>query len=135
MRVCRKLSVTAALAIGMALLAVASVSATPFGRAEIGNEFTARENTGTLLIDVRYRRGRRAAAGFAAGVLLGSAFASQPSYYRGHPSYPYYSPAYPAYGPYSAADPAAAYCMRRFRSYDPATGMYVGFDGYRHPCP
>jgi hypothetical protein len=27
------------------------------------------------------------------------------------------------------------YCMRRFRSYDPRSGTYVGYDGQRHPCP
>jgi BA14K-like protein len=35
----------------------------------------------------------------------------------------------------AAADDAVAYCMRRFRSYDPESGTYVGHDGYRHPCP
>jgi hypothetical protein len=28
-----------------------------------------------------------------------------------------------------------AYCAQRFRSYDPASGTYLGLDGYRHPCP
>ena len=32
-------------------------------------------------------------------------------------------------------DGAIAYCMQRFRSYDPVTGTYLGRDGYRHPCP
>ena len=27
------------------------------------------------------------------------------------------------------------YCMRRFRSYDPNSGTYLGNDGYRHRCP
>lgn len=30
---------------------------------------------------------------------------------------------------------AVDYCMRRYRSYDPGSGTYVGFDGRRHPCP
>lgn len=30
---------------------------------------------------------------------------------------------------------AVAYCMQRFRSYDPRTGTYLGYDGLRHPCP
>jgi hypothetical protein len=30
---------------------------------------------------------------------------------------------------------AVAYCARRFRSYDPRSGTYLGKDGYRHPCP
>jgi hypothetical protein len=30
---------------------------------------------------------------------------------------------------------AVDYCAQRYRSYDPATGTYLGFDGQRHPCP
>jgi hypothetical protein len=29
----------------------------------------------------------------------------------------------------------AADCAARFRSYDPASGTYLGFDGRRRPCP
>jgi hypothetical protein len=36
---------------------------------------------------------------------------------------------------YVVPNDAVAYCMRRFRSYDPASGTYLGYDGYRHPCP
>ena len=28
-----------------------------------------------------------------------------------------------------------AYCARRFRTYDPATGTYVGYHGVRRTCP
>jgi hypothetical protein len=28
-----------------------------------------------------------------------------------------------------------AYCAQRFRSYDPGSGTYLGYDGQRHPCP
>lgn len=46
---------------------------------------------------------------------------------------PYY--AY-AYSPrYRFRGDAVAYCMRRFRSYDPVSGTYLGYDGLRHPCP
>jgi BA14K-like protein len=38
-----------------------------------------------------------------------------------------------------AAEPMAqgdvASCQARFRSFDPASGTYLGFDGMRHPCP
>ena len=27
------------------------------------------------------------------------------------------------------------YCASRFRSYDPTSGTYLGYDGLRHPCP
>lgn len=57
--------------------------------------------------------------GFAAGALLGSAFTA-PRYY-----YPY------AY----VDDEAIGYCMQRFRSYDPVSMTYLGYDGLRHPCP
>ena len=30
---------------------------------------------------------------------------------------------------------AVAYCSQRFRSYDPVSGTYVGYDGIRRPCP
>lgn len=30
---------------------------------------------------------------------------------------------------------AASYCAQRYRSYDPASGTYLGYDGLRHPCP
>jgi hypothetical protein len=28
-----------------------------------------------------------------------------------------------------------AYCMQRYRSYDPDSGTFLGNDGLRHPCP
>ncbi len=66
------------------------------------------------------------AAGFAAGALLGSALAPRPYYYYGPPVY--------AYQPGYSGD-AEGYCLRRFRSYDPRSGTYMGYDGRRHPCP
>jgi hypothetical protein len=33
------------------------------------------------------------------------------------------------------ADSEVIYCIRRFRSYDPYSRTYLGYDGYRHPCP
>jgi hypothetical protein len=40
--------------------------------------------------------------------------------------------AYAAAPRYSSDD---AYCSRRFKSYDPSSGTYLGYDGERHPCP
>ena len=65
--------------------------------------------------------------GLATGALIGGALAA-PYYYDPY----YYAPAPRVYG---APDDAVAYCMQRFRSYDPASGTYVGYDGLRHPCP
>lgn len=83
-----------------------------------------------------------AAAGFVAGAVVGSALTA-PYYYGYGPYYPdpyypgpyYYGPpAGPAYAAPVAGD-ATAYCAQRFKSYDPATGTYLGYDGVRHPCP
>jgi hypothetical protein len=66
-----------------------------------------------------YRRdyGSAAAAGaigLATGAIIGGAIAQ--------------SQAAPAYG-------GNAYCAQRFKSYDPGSGTYLGYDGLRHPCP
>jgi hypothetical protein len=34
----------------------------------------------------------------------------------------------------STAGGDASYCAQRYRSYDPASGTYLGYDGLRHPC-
>ena len=67
-------------------------------------------------------------AGFAAGAIIGGALAAQQPYYYG-PGY-YYPPGYA-----EAPGGDVAYCEQRFKSYDPASGTYLGYDGYRHPCP
>ena len=71
--------------------------------------------------------------GFAAGAIIGGALAAP--YYYG-PRY-YYPAPYPpaAYEEAPVSGDAVAYCQQRFRSYDPGTGTYLGFDGARHPCP
>jgi BA14K-like protein len=32
------------------------------------------------------------------------------------------------------SQPDQSYCARRFRSYDPASGTFIGYDGLRHRC-
>jgi hypothetical protein len=88
------------------------------------------------------------------GAYAYSPYGTGPSGYNSYnynyaPGYSYnYVPAYSySYGPgvynsyayspgtsYAAGD-AVAYCKQRFRSYDPASGTYLGYDGQRHPCP
>jgi len=70
--------------------------------------------------------------GFAAGAILGGLLAA-PYYYGGGPYY-YYAPG-PGYYYGPPSGDAVAYCMQRFRSYDPRSGTFLGNDGYRHPCP
>jgi hypothetical protein len=74
-------------------------------------------------------------AGLLGGAIIGGMLAS-PYYYGPGPYYYYPGPYYPAPG-YVVTPPgnAVAYCMQRFKSYDPRSGTYLGFDGRRHPCP
>jgi hypothetical protein len=78
--------------------------------------------------------------GAIAGAIIGGAIASAPYGYYGGPGY--YPPGYYDDQYYDApvmvapqGDDAVAYCMQTYRSYDPRSGTYLGFDGYRHPCP
>jgi hypothetical protein len=95
----------------------------------------------------RYRhRGSGFFPAAVAGAVVGGALASSYPYYYGgsdYYDYGYYDDPY-SYGDTAvvAAVPAAvggddavAYCMQTYRSYDLASGTYLGFDGLRHPCP
>jgi hypothetical protein len=55
-----------------------------------------------------------------------------PAASRGYTYSPGYNYSY-GYSPQGGGD--VGYCMRRFRSYDPRSGTYLGFDGLRHRCP
>jgi hypothetical protein len=63
----------------------------------------------------RHHHGSGAAVlgGLAAGAIIGGAIANSQA----------------------RANDAVAYCAQRYRSYDPASGTYLGYDGNRHPCP
>ena len=81
-----------------------------------------------------YRGGGGFWPGVAVGVGVGSTYGyyGSPSYYDD--SYGYYDDSAVAAAPQSDDD-AVAYCTQRYRSYDPASGTYLGNDGLRHPCP
>ena len=110
-------------------------------------------------------RGFRRDAGFAvgaaaAGIATGAAIAAggyDPYYYGDNYAYDsgYYGDSYaydtgatydtgiplvtfdqaaPVEGPVAVGGDAS-YCAQRYRSWDPASGTYLGFDGLRHPCP
>ena len=87
------------------------------------------------------------AFGFAAGAILGSALSQPRYYYEPAPVYVaprYVAPAYvaPTYvqPSYVYAAPAPwtpawyAYCEDRYRSFNPRTGYFVGYDGGHHFC-
>jgi len=95
-----------------------------------GNNWSGRRNFSDFR---RHNRGFRGSA---------FAFGFGPSYYDygydyGYDSgyYPYDDEAYAYVAPGVADGDSVAYCEQRFRSYDPSTGTYLGFDGLRHPCP
>ena len=52
--------------------------------------------------------------------------------------YGYYDDGYYDDGAVAVApggDDAETYCRQTYRSYDPRSGTYLGYDGQRHPCP
>jgi hypothetical protein len=92
--------------------------------------------------DHRFHRGPGVAFGFG----FGQTYAPYDDY--AYDNYPYdtYAYDYPAYSDSYAYDDGntavvtdngndQAYCMQRYRSYDPASGTFLGYDGFRHPCP
>jgi hypothetical protein len=120
-------STTAAVLLGSSLLLApagaaqaAPISGSTLAGARAGTDQAA------LLIEVRHRRRHwrhrhhhhhdndagAAAAGAIFGLALGAIAANA-----------------------AANNNAVAYCSQRYRSYDPRSGTYLGYDGYRHPCP
>ena len=139
----QKLTATFVMATSLASISSLAVAA------PVMNASAIRNATPSAVETVRWWGWGAPAAAFVAGGLVGGALAA-PYYYGYGPYYPgpYYSgayypaPYYPGPGPYAAA-PAyssagegdAGYCAQRFRSYDPSSGTYMGYDGQRHPCP
>ncbi|MGO4714869.1 BA14K family protein [Bradyrhizobium sp. 2TAF24] len=129
-----------------AALAVTASLAMPLGQASaapmIGQP--PQKAVASGLVENVYWRGRGwgwggpVAGGIIAGALIGGALAAPYGYGYGYGPYGY-PPGYYAPGPayYGAPPPGGdeEYCIRRFRSYDPASGTYLGHDGRRHPCP
>jgi hypothetical protein len=134
MQVMRLKVAVPALAVCAALLSAGAASALPLSPATGGADLVRSfEEVDGNRIEVR-NRGAGIAAGVIGGLILGGIIASQRPYYYDRPYY-YRSYPYPAYRSYPAGDGAIAYCMRRFRSYDPYSMTYLGYDGFRHPCP
>lgn len=101
--------VTAALVAGTALTATSAADAKPYWKYPHENHYYYHRNNGGDAV--------------AAGILgfIGGAFLSQAArpyaYDYGYPS------GYPA-----------GYCATRFRTFDPASHTYMGYDGHRHYC-
>ncbi len=117
---------------GVGCFPAGSALALPLGPSAGGAALMAQFDQAAPEIQVRYR-GRRGGSGavvggIIGGMILGGIIASQQPRYYGYPA-----PVYPGYG-VPVGDPIA-YCMRRFKSYDPYSMTYLGYDGYRHRCP
>ena len=90
-----------------------------------------------------HHRGRFVAAGIiglAAGAIIGSALANR-HYHGGRPHYHkhrrHYKPARyhrKRYRPRPWTRAWYDYCFSRYRTFNPRTGMYVGYDRRRHFC-
>lgn len=70
----------------------------------------------------RGSNGAAVAAGVIGGLALGAVIAGAAS-----------APPPVAYAPPPSGD-WYAYCASKYRSFDPASGTYLGYDGLRHPC-
>jgi hypothetical protein len=71
--------------------------------------------------------------GFGIGAIVGSALTPREVYVAPPPPPPtYYAPA--AYGPPAWSPDWYTYCYSRYRSFNPNTGYFIGYDGYPHFC-
>jgi len=119
-------------------LAVAPASAAPFARGlsplasmqdQLVHQVQWRRHHGHHHGYHRGSRGGAVAAGVLGGLALGAAIGAAGAYAPPPPVY--YEPA-PAYG--GGGGDWIAYCSSKYRSFDPASGTYLGYDGLRHPC-
>lgn len=71
-----------------------------------------------------YRNGGAVAAGVIGGLALGAVIAGANA-----------APPPVAYAPaYGGGADWIAYCSSKYRSFNPSTGLYLGYDGQYHPC-
>jgi hypothetical protein len=126
-------------AVAVALL-IAMGSISPAAAAPLAPATSALVSTDIAAATQVHWRGRggggaAVAAGLMTGFMIGGLLAA-PHYYDPYPSYypyGYYAPRY--VGPIGHGAPGwEAYCFSRYRSFDPISGTYLGYDGRRHFC-
>lgn len=129
------------LIIAIAMIAAVGVSIRPTGASAAGGWRGGGHYGGVWHRGNPYRGGWRGdhhyrggwgyyRGGFATGAILGGILAAP--YYYGRP-YFYADPGFYYSGPLPYE--VVQYCRERFKSYDPVSGTYLGYDGYRHSCP
>jgi hypothetical protein len=69
--------------------------------------------------------------GFGVGAIVGSALTPR-EVYVAPPPRPVYTRA--GYGPAPWTPDWYSYCYSRYRSFNPNTGTFIGYDGYEHFC-
>ena len=150
------MSKTIAIFVAAAVSAVAALPYTVASAAPAGGAFAIKNAAPIAVENARWGGGWRGGGwrgggwrgrgwgwgiggGLVAGAIIGGALAAPyyGGYYGGGP-YVVDDGYYGDSGYY--AEPgggggAVEYCMQRFRSYNPNTGLYMGNDGRRHPCP
>jgi len=136
-KITRFISVVAAIGLIATIVMPTLAAPVPTGTASL------RAAVAGTIMPVRWRghgwhdhgNGGAVAAGVIGGMLLGGIIASQAN--RGYYGGPvYYGPPSGYYGPpgYYGSPDWLAYCSSRYRSFDPASGTYMGYDGRRHYC-
>lgn len=73
--------------------------------------------------------------GLAAGAIGSSYYYNDPYYYGDSYAYADDYADQDQYVSVEGNGDDTGYCAQRFKSYDPASGTYLGYDGQRHPCP
>ena len=137
-----KFALTALLALAVFAPAENAAAQDPIGGAILGGAAGA-------IVGGAVGGGRGAAVGAIVGATTGAAIAAQGEPRPG--GYYYYrngcyvqrpdgawvaaSPRYCASAEYAPPVRYGAPACTRSRSYDPASGTFIGRDGYRHPCP
>ena len=127
-----KTTFTALFAAALVALTVLTLAAPPAeagGGRGYGNHGSYRGHGGR-----GYRGGGNAVAagiiGLGVGAIIGSALTPREVYVAPPP--PRYAPV--AYGPQPWSPDWYSYCYSRYRSFNPNTGTFVGYDGYEHFC-
>lgn len=127
-----------AAAIGSALL-VSPAAALALPLTYAPNIAAVSAASATAVEQVQFRGGHRHSGGgvglglglgIVGGLIIGEALNNDYQYNN-----TYYDNGYYDNGYYDGPGYSDEYCARRFRSYDPSSGTYLGYDGRRHSCP
>lgn len=115
-----------ALAAAAALFAMSIVPITNDASAmPVARALTIKSAVPTNVETVRWRGHRGWGPGVGAAVLGGAILGGM----LAAPYYGYDGPYYGSYYGPGYGGNAVAYCMQRFKSYDPGSGTYLGYDG------